>query len=110
MSTKYTPGPWTWFDELDMIGVTSEHPGVFGGDICYAPKVGANSERPREQDLANAQLLAAAPDLASALRSMIIRDYPSTYIANQSARIKAGEQPKHAVGYGIAALIKAGVL
>jgi hypothetical protein len=67
--SKHTPGPWRAFAHDWGIGVCSYcEVREYSGDICSAPEVGANSHRPREQDIANALLIAAAPDLLEALK------------------------------------------
>jgi hypothetical protein len=58
--TKLKCVPFEWAEAAAM-GVTAVpvgHPD--GGDICYPPEKGANSQRPREQDLANMHFIAEA--------------------------------------------------
>lgn len=76
---KHTPGPWTWFtdivsDERDPAKRYIQNPDA---DKCkhfigadgqgFALTVGLN----RETDLANARLIAAAPDLLAALEACL---------------------------------------
>ena len=59
---QFTPGPWR---------TTATN--VRAGDalICYAMNHHANAETPESEKLANARLIAAAPDLLLALERLI---------------------------------------
>ena len=59
---QFTPGPWR---------TTATN--VRAGDalICYAMNHHANAETPEPEKLANARLIAAAPDLLLALERLI---------------------------------------
>jgi hypothetical protein len=61
MTSTHTPGPWR------TTGVN-----VRAGDalICYAMNHHANAETPESEKLANARLIAAAPDLLLALERL----------------------------------------
>lgn len=63
MTTNHTPGPWR------QTGVN-----VRAGDalICYATNHHANTETPESEKLANARLIASAPDLLSALQRLVL--------------------------------------
>lgn len=67
--TKHTPGPWT-FEELrgdDGLGyIASDHADVPCGHIIHA----GVSDLPAEENRANAHLIAAAPDLLTALKEV----------------------------------------
>ena len=68
---KYTPGPWIVDDgDSDAFGVFGEHD---GNPICYLSE-NLNSGtgiRGREEDSANARLIAAAPQLCEALQACV---------------------------------------
>ena len=61
MKSEFTPGPWR------TTGIN-----VRAGDalICYAMNHHANAETPEPEKLANARLIAAAPDLLLALERL----------------------------------------
>ena len=66
MSAKHTPGPWSLSPAED--GVIEAQDGE--DFICVA--VAGNPEAAcRQRDLANARLIAAAPDLLEALRNLV---------------------------------------
>ena len=58
---QFTPGPWR-----------TTGPNVRAGDalICYATNHHANAETPEPEKLANARLIAAAPDLLLAIERL----------------------------------------
>jgi len=62
MKTQFTPGPWR------TTGLN-----VRAGDalICYATNHWADDETPENERQANANLIAAAPDLLSALERLV---------------------------------------
>ena len=62
MKSEFTPGPWR-----------TTGPNVRAGDalICYAMNHHANAETPEAEKLANARLIAAAPDLLLALERLM---------------------------------------
>jgi hypothetical protein len=60
--TKHTPGPWIIFDMDQEVGVTPENG---KGDIAHCS--GFDSNRFHSEEVANAHLIAAAPDLLEAL-------------------------------------------
>ena len=63
--TTHTKGPWMVSSNM----VFRERPTGFAGDFiceCYGP-----DERARDEDRANAQLIAAAPDLLEALADLV---------------------------------------
>lgn len=62
MKTQFTPGPWR------TTGLN-----VRAGDalICYAMNHHANAKTPESEKLANARLIASAPDLLLALERLI---------------------------------------
>ena len=59
----HTPGPWGVFESLPLIGVTASD--MLTGDIAHC--VGFDSNRTVDEERANARLIAAAPDLLSAM-------------------------------------------
>lgn len=62
----HTPGPWTVFDEKWGIGVTTDC-----ADIAHCG--GFDTNRSRDEERANARLIAAAPDLLTALDELAFR-------------------------------------
>lgn len=72
MLTKYTPGPWiTEQEENEGLLVLSDKSNY---RICT---IETNGNRGKKQDLANANLIASAPVLLEALRSLILHDRAS---------------------------------
>lgn len=59
-----TAGSWEVFENGFGLGVLSN----VDGDVCYAPPIGSNSERSRDEDRANMKLIAAAKDLLATVR------------------------------------------
>ena len=83
---QFTPGPWR------TTGVN-----VRAGDalICYATNHHANAETPEPEKLANARLIAAAPDLLSALERLVhpmADDDDVTYAHAMIWKAKGGQQ------------------
>jgi hypothetical protein len=71
MSTTHTPGPWTFKhagDESGDIGILSDGPAVVAE--CF-PDIRIRDEGAHDECLANARLIAAAPELLEALRNLI---------------------------------------
>ncbi len=68
MTTKHTPGPWEVFDTI-CIGVMSTPREC---DVAHCS--GHDSGRSRDEELANARLIAAAPDLLTALERILSYD------------------------------------
>jgi hypothetical protein len=66
MTSKHTPGPWEFFDTL-CIGVMSAQ-----SDVAHCS--GYDGNRSRDEELANARLIAAAPDLLAALEALLSYD------------------------------------
>lgn len=67
MTTKHTPGPWLatgW--ENTVVNIPDTH---HGGHltICVYP---ASGQAPRSEAVANARLIAAAPDMLEALKAI----------------------------------------
>jgi hypothetical protein len=85
MSAKHTPGPWRVVsftargsDDGCYVGISSEH------HSCLAEVViRMKDEPPSLELLANAHLIAAAPDLLAALRAMLDDD------DHDAAKVKA---------------------
>ena len=59
MKTKHTPGPW----EFNLVRVQRSITGPRGGPVAYTHGVNI----PEEEDLANARLISAAPEMLEAL-------------------------------------------
>lgn len=113
MDKKHTPGPWRWTDgENDIDISTYESPGYFDNPVlkglgnAYESAVIGCGEydilygKDEEQRIANARLIAAAPDLLEALQELIDRlflDLPQTedfeVIKNSRAAIAKATQP-----------------
>lgn len=69
MNTKHTPGPWV------SVGAWVEHPDDNIPDICTCnPEDMGQSYLPRsdQEILANARLIAAAPDMLQAIEELLI--------------------------------------
>lgn len=64
METKYTPGPWH-----RNIAPAAKYPIIFAGRNTHVAQVKTQGLSEAEQE-ANADLIAAAPDLAEALRAI----------------------------------------
>lgn len=67
MSVKHTPGPWyAWHNEAG-IGVGKTH----GNESDIAHCDGFDSDRSAAEELANARLIAASPELLASLEEML---------------------------------------
>jgi len=68
--TQHTPGPWYFdantFDELDVI-VQNKYKTIIIADCCGL----LNLSPPLQEAIANARLIAAAPELLEALRKVV---------------------------------------
>jgi hypothetical protein len=95
--TRHTPGPWI------AVGFWVEHPSDKRPDICNCDPRSMDQEgRSDAEILANARLIAAAPDLLEALRgalehwpvpSSICKDRPAWEAARAAIAKATGEQP-----------------
>lgn len=66
MKDQHTPGPWQVFNAGHLgCGVTRR----YCGDIAHCH--GYDTNRSRAEELANARLIAAAPDMLAALRDLL---------------------------------------
>lgn len=66
--SKHTPGPWEVFHHSIGTGVTSTK--AFDvSDVAHCS--GFNSRRTRDEELANARLIAAAPELLEVLKEIM---------------------------------------
>jgi hypothetical protein len=90
--TKFTPGPWSTQDErslCDEIWIGAEHPEV--GFVSHASVRSGCGETDELGSLeANARLIAAAPDLFSALDSLLncvdgVHDYDQLHRCKRNA-------------------------
>jgi hypothetical protein len=78
MTTKYTPGPWSW--DTDPNGDRW----IIGDKSTWVPriaKIPRYSEMPNE---ANARLIAAAPELVEALREVMNYATPFSVIGDNA--------------------------
>lgn len=90
--TEHSPGPWTLFSTP--LGV-----GVVGANSDIAHCDGHDSRRSREEEEANARLIAAAPDLLAAavhaLESAVADDMDDWFAELRAAVAKAeGTEPE----------------
>jgi len=70
-NTQHTPGPWELSNDHKPSPYVIRQVGRFGG-LASVKFHGFNkTERAREEQTANARLIAAAPDLLNALRSIL---------------------------------------
>ena len=74
MKTKFTPGPWTLDSTLQYIRAPKEDEAFIGGGaICEVQSPlawGGMDERVAQTRIANARLIAAAPDLYAVLSEL----------------------------------------
>lgn len=90
MSAQHTPGPW-------VISYPSRRsrPHIRTPDGIYVMDGGSGSSRPSVRQLADARLIAAAPELLEALQMLL--EFPNTGPATSAARAAlakaTGEQP-----------------
>lgn len=97
MKTTHTPGPWgIWGEEGTRdIPVGPDNGGLAVAQIIMTTASGMMNEASAERGMANARLIAAAPDLLEALRSVLLLipgiDYFThpTYISARAAIAKA---------------------
>lgn len=80
-NTKHTPGPWTYYSEVKMKGqatvptiIQAGKCGHYDRDVCELNFDTNDSELSAEKVLANAKLIAAAPELLEALQELIDMD------------------------------------
>jgi hypothetical protein len=90
--SKHTPRPWVTYEWRDQIGVTSPE----FNDIadCKGATFSLNSSRSREEILANACLIAAAPDLLAALKALL---FNATYGNGLEADYRAQDEARAAI-------------
>ena len=95
MSVKYTPGPWRHNETWGLI--------MAGNDVevaaCHAGRGGDAK--------ANAALIAAAPDLLEALKSMTEAFKSGTDCVDPACECEGNEKPKAIVSQALAAIAKA---
>lgn len=77
MSSDHTPGPWEFFSTDVGIGVTAPT-----ADVAHCG--GFDTRRAREEEEANAHLIAAAPDMLEALKSCEQRLTMQSYRLNEN--------------------------
>ncbi len=68
MTAKHTPGPWHWFTHSPTVVFIDEGDGIVGIAWTGDPD---GTETPLEEEIANARLIAAAPEMLEALKSII---------------------------------------
>lgn len=74
MNTKFTPGPWVVFDQSGVIAVETE---INDKEVVHWSGFDASSFQ--DDNLANAKLIAAAPDLLDALQTMLKSEWMVTH-------------------------------
>lgn len=85
--TKHTPGPWHIGDTN-----TNFSPKVYGADGYMTADCSRIQKRTDAEEQANARLIAAAPDLLAALKSVVaIADRKTVEFDNARAAIAAAE-------------------
>jgi hypothetical protein len=70
--TKHTPGPWKLADDLTKDGTPIVRGGRHNEAVCYSPvnrRVGEKG--PSDVEMANARLIAAAPELLDNLQHAV---------------------------------------
>ena len=82
-ATQHTPGRWNYHDY-------SEEFIIDCGDIFGAVILPVGNDFPREEQLANARLIAAAPDLLAALENVLpdLEHYVRTHGAGPDRRLE----------------------
>jgi hypothetical protein len=73
-TVKHTPGPWTWKYDSTGNGIDLEGPqpaGDYRGNVCYIRHSEHIKGTTRAEAEANANLIAAAPDLLAAAAEMV---------------------------------------
>ena len=91
IETKHTPGPWIFYADLP-----STDPDWHIVTTANRMRVLANVhiEPGNAMDIANARLIAAAPDLLEALRKMMALDPPLTGNPSHSVLVKFWQSEK----------------
>lgn len=104
MSAKHTRGPWQVEDAAGEITICAETGTAIDESICFVADGGWN-QMPRKTAIANARLIAAAPELLEALQAFVnyvaddhndtpMLDNDALWEKAESAIAKAtGEQP-----------------
>ncbi len=73
MSTPYTPGPWIVDEDMRQNMEWNRH--IYGSDgMCVCFMSHSDGKNP-SRDAANANLIAAAPDLLAALEFLVEREW-----------------------------------
>lgn len=70
MNTQHTPGPWTiqaTSQTIKILGATEPSPNGSASGLVATTSWNASKQGPSSRQLANAKLIAAAPDLLNAL-------------------------------------------
>ena len=86
--TKWTPGPWSVAGTCTVYAVSEDGVNIF--DAQVQPGYAGDRRTPVNEITANAQLIAAAPELYEALEKMVEDDFksgaPDHYQRTASAR------------------------
>jgi len=88
---KHTQGPWVLFDTPVGVGVSAAH-----ADVAHCG--GFSSDRDRAEEVANARLIASAPDLLICLTELVV---------GLSDRVTPGSRAEQAFDRARAAIAKA---
>jgi hypothetical protein len=86
-----TPGPWETYEFDDQIGVSGNYADVAD---CTGLEYRFDSSRSREEILANARLIAAAPDLLEALKALL---FNATHGNGLEAHYRAQDDARAAI-------------
>ena len=85
--SKHTPGPWKLDERMGVCTyVTGGHDGRRG--ICSTGGYSTNSVDPvvlNDENIANARLIAAAPDLLEALETILMMIPPTALVTSQDS-------------------------
>lgn len=84
MSEAFTKGPWETFNHSFGCGVMQTN----GWDIAHCH--GFDDKRSKEEEFANARLMAAAPDLLEALEALLLQSVKGHSIATRLEFSEAG--------------------
>ncbi len=90
---KHTPGPWQLIKSIHPTTVLSSKGEGYSIASVYDPNRGSHATK---ESMANARLIAAAPDMLEALNMIItVHDMPSTVLRiAKEALISVQEKPK----------------
>ena len=99
MSSKHTPGPWSaYVDRSTKTIAVDIGPDPHGGRPCIVDWTGFDGcDLPLNQRIANARLIAAAPDLLEALKDMLNAENTYPYGGMSESEIAAIQKARAAI-------------